>query len=90
MIRESTLLPTLLDHPHVGEVLLCHSNPHRQFQYHHPKVVNLDAVAANEERGLSLRFFFCYTAAKYEYVIIVDDDQEVTTAAIDTLFQTFP
>lgn len=89
MIRESSLLPTLLAHAHVGQVVLCHSNPHTQFHYHHPKVLNINAVAANAERGLSLRFFFCYTAAKYEYVIIVDDDQEVTSAALDTLLQSF-
>ena len=89
MIKESSLLSTLLDHPHVGEVLLCHSNPQTRFSYSHPKVKNLDAVAENTERGLALRFYFCYTAASHEYVIIVDDDQEVTPAAINTLLQTF-
>lgn len=89
MIRQSSLLPTLLQHKHVGEILLCHSNPNTTFQYHHPKVRNLDAVASNQERGLSLRFYFCYTEARYEYVIIVDDDQEVTTTALDTLLETF-
>ena len=89
MIRESTLLSTLLDHPHVAEVLLCHSNPRTKFHLSHPKVQNIDAVAANAERGLSLRFYFCYTAATRQHVIIVDDDQEVTAAAIDTLLQTY-
>eukprot|EP00977_Amphora_coffeiformis_P019638 scaffold7349_cov173-Amphora_coffeaeformis.AAC.119 len=89
MIKESSLLSTLLDHPHVGEVLLCHSNPHTRFSYSHHKVKNLDAIAENTERGLALRFYFCYTAASYEYIIIVDDDQEVTPTAIDTLLQTF-
>jgi len=82
-------LSTLLDHPHVGEVLLCHSNPRTQFSYSHPKVKNIDAIVENTERGLALRFYFCYMAASYEYVIIVDDDQEVTPTAIDTLLQTF-
>lgn len=89
MIRESTLLKTLLEHAHVAEVLLCHSNPHTKFDFSHPKVQNIDAVAANTERGLSLRFYYCYTAATRPYVIIVDDDQEVTSAAMDTLLQTF-
>lgn len=89
MIRESGMLDTLLEHPHVGEVLLCHSNPNTSFTYTHPKVRNIDAVVANAERGLSLRFFFCYTEAANEYVIILDDDQEVTPLALDTLLQTF-
>jgi hypothetical protein len=89
MIRESGLLDTLLEHPHVGEVLLCHSNPRTRFTYSHAKVRNIDAVVANTERGLSLRFYYCYTEAAYEYVIILDDDQEVTALALDTLLQTF-
>lgn len=89
MIKESVLLSTLLDHPHVGEVLLCHSNPRTRFSYSHPKVRNVDAVAENTKRGLALRFYFCYTAASHDYVIIVDDDQEVTSTAIDTLLKTF-
>lgn len=88
MIRKSALLPTLLDHPHVAEVLLAHSNRNTTFHYEHPKVRNLDAVQANTDRGLSLRFYFCYTAANHDHVIIVDDDQEVTTAALDALLET--
>lgn len=89
MIRESGMLETILAHDHIGEVLLCHSNPKTRFEYTHPKVRNIDAVAVNVERGLSLRFYFCYTEAANEYVIILDDDQELTSAAIDTLLQTF-
>ena len=89
MIKQSSLLTTLLDHPHVSEVLLCHSNPNTTFHMEHAKVRNIDAVSANAELGLALRFYFCYTAAKSDYIVIVDDDQEVTEAALNTLLQTF-
>ena len=90
MIRESTLLPTLLAHDSIDEVLLCHSNPQTKFEYQpmNPKVKNIDAVEANEKYGLSLRFHFC-RQAQNEWVIQIDDDQEVTSLAIDEIITEF-
>lgn len=84
MIRESTMMSTLLSHPNVDEVLLLHANPKTAFEFVHPKVVNIDATAQNEEMGLSLRFYFCQLA-KNEWVLHVDDDMEFTTAALNEL-----
>ena len=58
MIRESSLMRTLLSHPNVGEIILLHANPKTRFQYIHDKVYNVDATQENDEMGLSLRFTF--------------------------------
>jgi hypothetical protein len=84
MIRESSMMRTLLSHPNVDEVLLLHANPKTAFEFVHPKVVNIDATAQNEEMGLSLRFYFCQLA-KNEWVLHIDDDMEFTTAALNEL-----
>lgn len=84
MIRESTMMRTLLNHPNVDEVLLLHSNPETVFEFVHPKVVNIDAIEHNDEMGLSLRFYFCQMA-KNQWVMHLDDDMEFTTGALNEL-----
>lgn len=88
MIRESSLMRTLLAHPNVDEVLLLHSNPKTAFEFVHPKVVNIDAMRQNDEIGLSLRFYFCQTA-KNPWVIHVDDDMEFTPPTLSALLLEF-
>ena len=88
MIKESSLMLTLLAHSSIDEVLLCHSNSQTQFQYNHPKVKNINAIEANHKMGLSLRFHFC-KHAKNEWVIMVDDDQEMSPTALDELISEF-
>jgi len=89
MVRESLLLTTLVQHPCISQILLCHSNPITQFTYQHPKVQNINAIAANTQHGLSLRFWYCAHASTNEWVIHVDDDMELTLRAIDTLLLEF-
>jgi hypothetical protein len=84
MIRESSMMRTLLSHPNVDEVLLLHANPKTAFEFVHPKVTNIDAVQHNNEMGLSLRFYFCQIA-KNEWVLHLDDDMEFTTEALNEL-----
>jgi Glycosyl transferase family 64 domain len=84
MIRESSMMRTLLSHPNIDEVLLLHANPKTAFEFVHPKVTNIDAVETNNELGLSLRFFYCQVA-KNEWVLHLDDDMEFTTEALNEL-----
>jgi hypothetical protein len=84
MIRESTMMRTLLSHPNIDEVLLLHSNPKTAFEFVHPKVKNIDAIEHNNEMGLSLRFYFCQIA-KNSWVLHLDDDMEFTTEALNEL-----
>lgn len=84
MIRESTMMRTLLSHPNVDEVLLLHANPKTAFEFVHPKVKNVDAIEHNNEMGLSLRFYFCQTAEN-KWVLHLDDDMEFTTEALNEL-----
>lgn len=88
MIRESSLMRTLLAHPNVGEVLLLHSNPNTQFELVHEKVTNIDASGENDEIGLGLRFYFCQTA-RYGWVIHVDDDMEFDLGTLSDLIIEF-
>eukprot|EP00549_Striatella_unipunctata_P012305 CAMPEP_0118706896 /NCGR_PEP_ID=MMETSP0800-20121206/20860_1 /TAXON_ID=210618 ORGANISM="Striatella unipunctata, Strain CCMP2910" /NCGR_SAMPLE_ID=MMETSP0800 /ASSEMBLY_ACC=CAM_ASM_000638 /LENGTH=224 /DNA_ID=CAMNT_0006609577 /DNA_START=311 /DNA_END=987 /DNA_ORIENTATION=- len=75
MIKQSSLMHTLLSHPNVDEVLLLHSNPNTAFEFVDAKVTNVDARKENDEMGLSVRFYFCQLA-KNDWVIHVDDDME--------------
>lgn len=84
MIRESSMMRTLLSHPNVDEVLLLHSNPATAFEFVHPKVQNIDAIQHNNEMGLSLRFYFCQMAS-HPWVLHLDDDMEFTTEALNEL-----
>eukprot|EP00565_Helicotheca_tamesis_P001226 CAMPEP_0185727400 /NCGR_PEP_ID=MMETSP1171-20130828/3097_1 /TAXON_ID=374046 /ORGANISM="Helicotheca tamensis, Strain CCMP826" /LENGTH=229 /DNA_ID=CAMNT_0028395961 /DNA_START=38 /DNA_END=724 /DNA_ORIENTATION=- len=88
MLRESSLMLTLLTHPSVDEVLLLHSNPNTAFEYVHPKVINIDAAQHNDQMGLSLRFYFCQLASN-PWVIHVDDDMEFTAATLSELIIEF-
>jgi hypothetical protein len=88
MIRESQLLKTFTSHPNIDEILLCHSNPETKFDFQHEKVTNIDAVEDNNKMGLSLRFHYCSTA-RNDWVIIVDDDMELSAAAVDMLLSEF-
>ena len=81
-------MPTLLQHESIDQILLCHSNNATKFEYNHPKVQNIDAIQANKDMGLSLRFHFC-RQAKNEWVMMIDDDQEMTKLAIDELLTEF-
>jgi Glycosyl transferase family 64 domain len=121
LLQQSRLLPTLLAHPNVDEIILAHSNPATQFDYYkdyfhdyyyyhadnpstgynhnknknivkkatNNKIVNINATQANVEMGLSLRFYYCAHQARHDYVIIVDDDQEMTLDAISRLILEF-
>jgi hypothetical protein len=88
MIRDSSMMRTLLSHPNVDEVLLLHANPKTAFEFVHPKVVNIDATEQNGEMGLSLRFYFAQLA-KNKWIMHVDDDMEFTTEALNELFIEF-
>jgi len=88
MIRESTLMSTLISHPNVNEILLLHTNPKTKFQFVHDKVKNIDAFEENDEMGLSLRFYFCQMA-KNDWVMHVDDDMEFSYDALSDLFIEF-
>jgi hypothetical protein len=88
MIRESQLLKTFTSHPAIDEILLCHSNPKTKFDFQHEKVTNIDAVEDNNKMGLSLRFHYCSTA-RNDWVILVDDDMELSAAAVDMLLSEF-
>lgn len=88
MLQSSTLLPTLISHPSVGEIFILHSNPRSKFEYIHPKVINIDASNENNEMGLSLRFYFCQYAT-FDWVIILDDDIELPESAITELIFEF-
>lgn len=89
MIKESAgLMPTLLKHPSVDEIILLHSNPKTAFKYIHPKVVNIDASKENNRMGLSIRFHFCQLA-KNDWVIHVDDDMEFTEQTLNELLTEF-
>lgn len=84
MVRDSSLMRTLLAHPNIDQVLLLHANPKTAFEFVHPKVVNIDATRQNDEMGLSLRFYYCQLA-KNDWVIHVDDDMEFPTATLNEL-----
>lgn len=88
MIRESSLMRTLLAHPNVGEVILLHANPKTRFEFVHDKVFNVDATQENDEIGLSLRFYFCQMV-NYDWVIQVDDDMEFNVDVISELLIEF-
>lgn len=88
MIKESALVPTLLGHPSVEEVVILHSNPKTQFNFVHPKVINIDATKENDQMGLSIRFYFCQMA-KSDWVLHVDDDMEFTAKTLNEMLYEF-
>lgn len=88
MIKQSSMMATLLSHPNVDEVLLLHANPKNAFDFLNDKVVNIDATQQNHEMGLSLRFYFCQLA-KNPWVIHLDDDMEFTTEALNEMLIEF-
>jgi len=88
MIRESALVPTLLRHPSVEEVVILHSNPKTQFNFVHPKVINIDATKENVQMGLSIRFYFCQMA-KSDWVLHVDDDMEFSAKTLNEMLYEF-
>jgi hypothetical protein len=88
LLREtSTLLPTLLNHPRVDQVLLLHSNHATQFNYTHPKLTNIDAIQANAQVGLAIRFQYCASHARNAHVLLVDDDMEFSAHAVDDVLR---
>jgi hypothetical protein len=88
MIKESTLVPTLLQHPSVEEVVILHTNPKTQFNFVHPKVINIDATKENDQMGLSVRFYFCQLV-KSDWVLHVDDDMEFTEKTMNEMLSEF-
>jgi len=88
MLKESTLVPTLLHHPSVEEVVILHSNPKTAFKFIHPKVVNIDATKENDQMGLSIRFYFCQLV-KNDWVVHVDDDMEFTEKTLNEMLSEF-
>ncbi len=88
MIQESKLLPTVLSHPSIDEVILLHANPKTAFKFIHPKVINIDASRENDRMGLSLRFYFCQLA-KNDWVLHVDDDMEFTEKTLNEMLVEF-
>lgn len=52
-LQSSSLMPTLLQHPSVQEVVLLHTNPQSSFSWNHKKIVNIDASQEVDEMGLS-------------------------------------
>ena len=88
MIRESSLLPTLLSHPSVDEVILLHGKAETAFEFVHPKVINIDARTMNESMGLALRFYYCQLVQN-DWVLHVDDDMEFSTRTLTELLSEF-
>ena len=88
LLRRSTLLPTLIHHPSVAEIVLCHANPLTAFHYNHPKVHNTNATDWNNSMGLALRFYACATTAQHDWVLHLDDDMELDESALDQLVAT--
>jgi len=88
MIQQSSLLPTLLEHSSVDEVILLHANPKTTFKFVHPKVVNIDASTENDRMGLSVRFYFCQLA-KNDWVIHVDEDMEFSENSLNEMLVEF-
>lgn len=89
MIKESPgLMPTLLKHPSIDEILLLHANPNTAFKYVHSKVINIDATKENTRMGLSMRFYFCQLA-KNDWVIHLDDDMEFTEQTLNEMLTEF-
>jgi hypothetical protein len=88
LLREaSTLLPTLLSHPHIDQVLLLHSNAATKFNYTHPKLTNIDAIQANAQVGLAIRFQYCASHGHNSHVLLVDDDMEFSPHAVDDVLR---
>jgi Glycosyl transferase family 64 domain len=97
ILQHSTLLPTLTQHDNILEILLLHSNPKSAFHSNitlanrihdisnMKKLKDIDAVPMNNKLGLALRFHFCATSAHNDWVLIMDDDIEVDSTAIDAL-----
>lgn len=89
LLRRSSLLTTLQLHPSVSEILLLHSNPQTRFnsgELDNPrKILDVDAVAMNQEMGLALRFHYCAEQTSNDWVLIVDDDIELDATAVDAL-----
>ena len=88
MIQNSRLVPTLLHHPSVEEVVMLHTNPKTAFKLVHPKVVNIDATQENDQMGLSLRFYFCQLV-KNDWVLHLDDDMEFTEKSLNEMLSEF-
>jgi Glycosyl transferase family 64 domain len=51
------------------------------------KIRHVDAIQMNERYGLALRFHYCSHQAKNQWVIVVDDDMEISSTAITLLIQ---
>lgn len=86
MLQTSSLLPTLLSHPAVSQILLCHAHPQTAFVREHAKILNIDATAANDEWGLALRFYYCDSALQTnDWVVFLDDDMELDDSALNAL-----
>ncbi len=88
MIKESNLLPTVVSHPSIDEVILLHTNPKAAFKYIDPKVINIDASREMDHMGLSLQFYFCQLA-KNDWVLHVDGDMEFTENALNEILAEF-
>jgi Glycosyl transferase family 64 domain len=76
VLQHSSLVPTLLQHPAVTEILLLHANPATAFVFEHDKIQNIDASDINDQIGLALRFHYCRKATN-EFVLHIDDDMEI-------------
>lgn len=88
IMKESSLLPTLLQHSSVQEVIILHLNPKSQFNFVHPKVVNIDAKKENDKMGLSVRYYFCQMA-KSDWVLHVDDNIVFSKTALNEMLYEF-
>jgi len=82
--NHSSLIPTLLQHPAITEVLLLHSNPDTAFEYE--GVTNVNATKANQDMGLAIRFLYARDAIN-DWILVVDDDMECSSNAIDEALQ---
>jgi Glycosyl transferase family 64 domain len=94
LLQHSTLLSVLVDHPTVDEILILHANPHTAFaqdKLRHlgamaaRKIVHVDASELNTSMGLAVRFYYCATLARHEWVLHVDDDMELDATTVNAL-----
>lgn len=83
-LQSSSLMPTLLQHPSVQEVVLLHTNPQSSFSWNHKKIVNIDASQEADEMGLSAKFYFCQLAQS-DWVLFIQDNLEFQDKTLNEL-----
>lgn len=93
VLQNSQLLPVLCRHSTISEILLLHSNPETAFdndKLKHisrgiEKIQHIDASKLDAQVGLALRFHYCATHCRNDWVLHIDDDMELDASAVNNL-----